>query len=156
MPRARLAPVRSPTLTIHDHAVGHDPPEPNDRFRILCAPMKSDRTAAAADTVIESSARNFFSSFFNKFFSSLLRTVYKTVVNLYAYRWWWCSDEGGWGCCCCCHRRVLPGHKRTSGGHHRKSGSVLWLLYAPRATFAHKSAALEAYGTSRSLFRLFC
>lgn len=45
-------------------AAGHDPPEPNDRFRILCAPMKLDRTAAAADTVIESYARNFFSYYF--------------------------------------------------------------------------------------------
>lgn len=62
MPHARLA-HRCPLPLLAwftSSAAGHDPPDPNDRFRILCAPMKSDRTAA---TVIESYARNFFSFF---------------------------------------------------------------------------------------------
>lgn len=82
-------------------AAGHDPPEPNDRFRILCAPMKSDRTAVA--TVIESYARNSFSYFFLiRFFFFI---VHKNIVVVYniVIAGGGGGLRGGGGCCCCCH-----------------------------------------------------
>lgn len=132
-------PIDSPPFMFYGDsgAVGHDPPEPNDRFRILRAPMKSDRTSTA--TVIESYARNFFSYYYYIFFIRffLLLLLYFFIVYKIVSR--------GKGRTTVMHgrRRLLlccrqSGHKRTSGGHHRKSGSVLW-LYARQERRSHNT-----------------